>query len=249
MRFDGVEDAGVLPEIPPAEPGVLLDVRGPGPDDRLRHGMGTANIASGAPLSDDAIFYVGSLAKQFVAACVALLWRDGVLDLYRPIGTYVPGLPPWGERVHLQHLIHHTAGLPRVYRPSGGIDPSGVPGWGNEDLMDEIRTIPDPARRRERAICTRVTGISCWPRRSPRRQARRWPTWLASGSSSRSRCTTASSATPKRNCPRAQRAGTSAPPTAGSTSSRLASTPWARVGSGRRRTTSPGGAPTSWTTG
>ena len=47
MRFDGVEDTGVLPEIPPAEPGVLLDVRGPGPDDRLRRGVGTANIATG----------------------------------------------------------------------------------------------------------------------------------------------------------------------------------------------------------
>src|SRR6476620_4411502 len=143
MRFEGIEDTGVLPEIPPAEPGVLLDVRGPGPDDRLRRGMGSANIATDTPISDDAIFYVGSLAKQFVAACVALLARDGSLDLNEPIATYVPGLPPWGDRVHVLHLIHHTAGLPRVYRPSGGIDPSGVPGWGNEELMEEIRTIPD----------------------------------------------------------------------------------------------------------
>src|SRR6476619_3162446 len=101
MRFDGVEEAGVLPEIAPGEPGVLLDIRGPGPDDRLSLGRGTANIASGAPLSRDAIFYVGSLAKQFVAACVALLWRDGSLDLNEPIATYVPGLPPWGDRVHV----------------------------------------------------------------------------------------------------------------------------------------------------
>ena len=91
MRFDGVEDTGLLPEIPPAEPGVLLDVHGPGPDDRLRHGMGTANIATGAPLSGDAMFYVGSLAKQFVAACVALLWRDGLLDLHGPIAPTSPG--------------------------------------------------------------------------------------------------------------------------------------------------------------
>src|SRR5438093_12039302 len=105
--------------------------------------MYMANIATGARLRGDAIFYVGSLAKQFVAACVALLWRDDVLDLYGPISSYVPGLPSWGARVHLQHLIHHTAGLPHVYRPSGGIDPSRVPGWGNEELMEEIRTIPD----------------------------------------------------------------------------------------------------------
>jgi CubicO group peptidase (beta-lactamase class C family) len=143
MRFDGIEDTGILPEIPSAQPGVLMQVRGPGRDDQILHVMGAANITTGQPLRGDSIFYVGSLAKQFVAACVALLWRDGTVDLYRPISSYVPGLPSWGERVHLQHLIHHTAGLPHVYRPSGGIDPSGVPGWGNEELMQEIRKIPD----------------------------------------------------------------------------------------------------------
>ena len=143
MRFDGIEETGILPELPQRQPGVMIQVRGPGPHDWLGHGMGTANITTGRPLRGDSIFYVGSLAKQFVAACVALLWRDGVLDLHGPIATYVPGLPSWGERVHLQHLVHHTAGLPHVYRPSGGIHPSGVPGWGNEELMEEIRTIPD----------------------------------------------------------------------------------------------------------
>ena len=37
MRFDGIEDTGILPEIAPAEPGVLIQVRGPGRDDWMVH--------------------------------------------------------------------------------------------------------------------------------------------------------------------------------------------------------------------
>jgi CubicO group peptidase (beta-lactamase class C family) len=144
MRLDGVQDEGLLPELDPKEPGVLIQIRGPGPEDRMVHGQGTADISTGEQLSRNSIFYVGSLAKQFVAGCVAILAHEGTVDLQEPIATYVPKLPGWGDRVHLEHLIHHTGGLPHTYRPSGGIDPAGVPGWGNEDLLEEIRAIPDP---------------------------------------------------------------------------------------------------------
>ena len=53
MRFDGIEDTGILPELPQREPGVIIEVRGPGPHDWLRHGMGTANITTGRPLRGD----------------------------------------------------------------------------------------------------------------------------------------------------------------------------------------------------
>ena len=134
----------LLPELGPKEPGVLVQVRGPRPEDRMVHGRGTADLSTGEPLSADSIFYVGSLAKQFVAACVAILVHERAIGLQDPIGSYVPKLPGWGENVHLEHLIHHTGGLPHVYRPSGGIDPVGVPAWGNDDLLEEIRAIPDP---------------------------------------------------------------------------------------------------------
>ena len=61
-------------------------------------------------LAADSIFYVGSIAKQFVAACVAFLERDGALDLDEPVSRYVPRLPDWGERVTIRHLVHHTGG-------------------------------------------------------------------------------------------------------------------------------------------
>jgi CubicO group peptidase (beta-lactamase class C family) len=143
MRLDGVED--VLPtHIVPTEPGLVVEMRGQGGEDRFVHAQGTRSVTTRVPLSSDTIFYVGSLAKQFVAACVAILVHEGAVDLQDPIALYVPKLPAWGDRVHLEHLIHHTGGLPQTYRPSGGIDPAGVPGWGNAELLEEVRAIPDP---------------------------------------------------------------------------------------------------------
>jgi CubicO group peptidase (beta-lactamase class C family) len=144
VRLPGPAADALLPRIPSTEPGLVIDVRGPGTGDLLTHARGTANLGSGEPLSETSIFYVGSLAKQFVAACVALLVHERALGLQDPIARFVPKLPSWGERVHLEHLIHHTGGLPQAYRPRGGIDPSGVPAWGNGDLLEEIRAIPDP---------------------------------------------------------------------------------------------------------
>jgi CubicO group peptidase (beta-lactamase class C family) len=49
------------------------------------------------------LIYVASLAKQVVAACAALLVRDGRLDVEEPVSV---------EGVRVRHLIHHTSGLP-----------------------------------------------------------------------------------------------------------------------------------------
>lgn len=53
------------------------------------------------------LIYVASLAKQVVAACAALLVRDGMLNVEAPVGEWVSS----GD-VRIRHLIHHTSGLP-----------------------------------------------------------------------------------------------------------------------------------------
>ena len=62
---------------------------------------GEVTWAAGATHADDpvsdSIFYVGSIAKQFVAACIALLEREGALALDDPVAAYVPDLPAWGS--------------------------------------------------------------------------------------------------------------------------------------------------------
>src|SRR5262249_46771051 len=49
-------------------------------------------------------FYVGSLAKQFVAACARSLADRGVLDIEAPVSAYAADLPAWGDEVRVRHL-------------------------------------------------------------------------------------------------------------------------------------------------
>ncbi len=92
-------------------------------------------------LAIDSIFYVGSIAKQFVAACIAFLERDGGLDLDDPVSRYVPRLPSWGKLVTIRHLIHHTGGVKERSREGPGVPVTGVPAWGNADLLDALRQV------------------------------------------------------------------------------------------------------------
>jgi CubicO group peptidase (beta-lactamase class C family) len=143
MSDERTRIGSLVPEVGNDDPGLLVAVV-----HRSRiaasYVAGAANLDTGEPLRADSIFYVGSLAKQFVAACVALLWREGALELSDPINRFVDGLPAWAGPITLQHLLHHTGGLPNAYRPAGGIGPGGVPGWGDDDLLEEVRKLPEP---------------------------------------------------------------------------------------------------------
>ena len=102
---------------------------------------GVANAGTGEPLRADSIFYVGSLAKQFVAACVAVLAQEGRVATSDPVAAYVPGLPLWGARVTLDHLIHHTSGLPGPVYAADGLTPAGVPAYGTADQLARASAI------------------------------------------------------------------------------------------------------------
>jgi len=102
---------------------------------------GTSDRRSGTPLGGDSIFYVGSIAKQFVAACVLLLADDGVLDLNDPVRRWIPELPTWGDEVTLSHLAHHTAGLPPPPYFTDGLSAEGVPGYSSADRLARVLAI------------------------------------------------------------------------------------------------------------
>lgn len=75
-------------------------------------GYGLANIAQGVPNGTRIAYNIGSESKQFTGACVALLIEQGLLGRADPINRFVPGIPFGGSEITIDHLVHHTSGLP-----------------------------------------------------------------------------------------------------------------------------------------
>jgi CubicO group peptidase (beta-lactamase class C family) len=76
-----------------------------------KKGYGMANLELGVPVSPASVFYIGSVSKQFVAMCIALLADREVISLDDDIRKYVPEMPDYGVPVTIRHLIHHTGGI------------------------------------------------------------------------------------------------------------------------------------------
>ena len=72
---------------------------------------GLADVETGTPTSDSTNYRLASLSKQFTAASVMLLVRDGRLRYDTPIGELLPGLPAHARNVTVRHLLTHTSGL------------------------------------------------------------------------------------------------------------------------------------------
>ena len=76
-----------------------------------KRGYGMANLELDVPISPQSVFYIGSVSKQFVSACIGLLAIQGKLDLDEDIRKYVPEIPQYETPITVRHLIHHTSGI------------------------------------------------------------------------------------------------------------------------------------------
>lgn len=75
------------------------------------NGYGMGNLDYKIPLSADSKFYIASIAKQFTAACIALLSLEGKVKLDDKIQKYIPELPKYDEKITVRNLVHHTSGI------------------------------------------------------------------------------------------------------------------------------------------
>src|SRR5688500_8355328 len=89
----------------------------------VRSVYGTADLEHDVPITLDTIFEVGSVSKQFTAAAVLLLARDGKLSLDDKVRKHVPEMPDVAADVTIRQMLNHTAGL----RDWGGL--SAIAGW------------------------------------------------------------------------------------------------------------------------
>jgi CubicO group peptidase (beta-lactamase class C family) len=80
-----------------------------------RRNYGMAQPESKTPISADTVFYIGSMGKQFTAMSILLLVEQGKLSLNNDIRKYIPELLDYGHPITIQHLIHHTSGIPDFF--------------------------------------------------------------------------------------------------------------------------------------
>ena len=77
----------------------------------FENGYGMANLEHDVPITPASIFHVASVSKQFTAAAIMLLVREGKLSLDDEVRKHVPEVPAYPQRITIRQLLHHTSGL------------------------------------------------------------------------------------------------------------------------------------------
>lgn len=89
----------------------------------LEKAYGMADLEHDTVNTPESVFEAGSVSKQFTAAAVLLLAREGKLSLDDPVRKYIPELPDYGAPLLVRHMLNHTSGL----RDWGSIE--AIAGW------------------------------------------------------------------------------------------------------------------------
>ena len=75
--------------------------------------VGWRDPAGTVPLTEDTVFQLASVSKNFAATAVMLAVRQGLLSLDDEITKYFPEIPYPG--VTVRHLLSHTGGVPDYF--------------------------------------------------------------------------------------------------------------------------------------
>src|SRR5437660_856849 len=94
----------------PGSPGCALGVYRDGKIIYAK-GYGLANVEENVAITPQSVFDIGSTSKQFTAASILLLEKQGKLSINDDIRKYIPELPDFRQKVTILHLLNHTSGL------------------------------------------------------------------------------------------------------------------------------------------
>ncbi len=74
--------------------------------------FGYADVQNKGIVQKETRFLLASVTKQFTAAAIVLLQKDGKLNFSDPINKYLPEPIPAWDAITIHHLLTHTSGLP-----------------------------------------------------------------------------------------------------------------------------------------
>jgi CubicO group peptidase (beta-lactamase class C family) len=104
-------------------------------------GFGVANVETGAPVTTDMLFRLGSTTKMFTAAALVTLASRGKLKLDEPVGSYLAGINPRLARITTHQLLSNTGGVADFAAPFVSQDDEAlarmIRGWKEDALFTE----------------------------------------------------------------------------------------------------------------
>jgi len=77
----------------------------------FKEAFGLANREKNIPFSEDTIFNVGSLTKQFTATAILNLQESNKLSVNDPLSKFFDNVPDDKKKITIHHLLTHTAGF------------------------------------------------------------------------------------------------------------------------------------------
>lgn len=106
----------------------------------LAEGFGTRNMATGEPVAPETMFAIGSITKQFTAACILLLAEDGRLAVTDKVAKYYPDLTRSAD-ITLLDLLNHVSGYPDYY-PLDFVDRAMAQATPSDEVIRRFGTKP-----------------------------------------------------------------------------------------------------------
>lgn len=79
----------------------------------MAKGYGLANVEHKIPASQNTVYKIGSLSKQFVATGIMTLIQSGKIKLTDTVTKYFKDAPATWSNITVRHLLNHTSGLVR----------------------------------------------------------------------------------------------------------------------------------------
>jgi len=85
-------------------------------------GFGLADLENDVPATQQSVYRIGSITKQFTAAAILQLAEQGKLALDDDIRKHLPDYQTHDQLITIHHLLTHTSGIPNY---------TNMPGWKN----------------------------------------------------------------------------------------------------------------------
>jgi len=137
-RADEIDDYVTAQMSKQHIPGLSLAVLKDGKPVKVK-GYGVSNLELGTPATPDSVYMIGSVSKQFIAAGIVLLNKEGKVGLEDSIAKYLPDAPEAWQPITVRHALTHTSGLTtKALIP--GFDP--VKPQSDADLIKAAYALP-----------------------------------------------------------------------------------------------------------